>query len=123
MAILLRLDSAAASLEVCVLCSHTGAARSERDAVRVALAGAMCSARRALTVMIGDWNFVREAEDRMSFADTEWKGNAETAEHDQCLAELFGPGRFYQAWQADDNHRTNMGTSRLDPACVNAHMA
>ena len=122
-AAILRLDGPSGSIDIGVVYLPTGAAKGDRDRIQTALAKALRPAQRALTVLVGDWNFVRETEDRMNLADAGWTGQADITEHDQWTEAVFHPFSFYEAWQAEMTHRTTLGTSRLDRAYVNGHSA
>ena len=122
-AAILRLHGPCGSLDIGVVYFPTGAAKEARDRIQTALTKALRPAQRALTILIGDWNFVRETDDRMNLADAGWTGQADTTEHDQWTEAVFHPFNFYEAWQSEMTHRTTLGTSRLDRAYVNGHTA
>ena len=88
-AAILRLDGPSGSIDIGVVYLPTGAAKGDRDRIQTALAKALRPARRTLTVLIGDRNFVREADDRMNFVHAGWVGQADTTEHDQWNEAVF----------------------------------
>ena len=122
-AAILRLDGPLGSLDLVTVYMHTGQASDSRAEVRDAIARALRPPSRALTILIGDWNFVRESRDRMNLEAGNWAGQQDESEHDVFEAELFEPNSVHEVRQMEMTHRNAQGTSRLDRAYVNAHVA
>eukprot|EP00959_Pyramimonas_sp_CCMP1952_P474046 9502777-Pyramimonas_sp.AAC.1 len=61
---------------------HTGQASQERADVQDQIATHIRPGSRALTVIVGDWNFVREIRDRLHFDSESWTGGEDEQEHD-----------------------------------------
>ena len=79
---------------------------------------------RALTILVGDWNFTREDTDRIDLTTAEWSKNAnDSEEHDDWQKSIFDPFGLHEAWQGELTHRTSLGAARLDRAYVNPHIA
>ena len=79
---ILRLDGPSGSLDIVTVYLPTGQAEQQRAAIRDRASMFIRPAARALTVMIGDWNFVREARDRIHFDSGAWNGGQDEQEHD-----------------------------------------
>ena len=69
---MLRLDGPSGSLDIVTVYMPTGQAAQERAAVRDQIVAHIRPESRALMVMIGDWNFVRETRDRLHFDAESW---------------------------------------------------
>ena len=89
-----------------------------------ALARIIRPPEETLTLIIGDWNFVRVDNDRTQLTEQAWgRANEESLEHREWVAELLGPGGFYESRQEEVTHRTSLGASRLDRVYVNPPLA
>ena len=62
-AAVLRLAGEAGNLDIVTVYLPTGAARDQRRDVMAALMHHLRPSEEALTVLLGDWNFVKEVED------------------------------------------------------------
>ena len=51
--------------------------------------------------MIGDWNFVREARDRIHFDSGAWNGGEDEQEHDDFAEAFFTPHGMFEARQPE----------------------
>lgn len=118
----LRLDGPQGSLDVFSIYMPTGAAKEERARIRLQLARHIRPQDRALSVIIGDWNFVREREDRYSTLNEDWTGERDSLEHQEMVAQLLQPFGLYEMMQPAVTHRSVLGVSRLDRAYINAHV-
>ena len=126
-AAMLRLEGPHGALDVVVLYLKTGCcaeARRERARVAESLARLIRPANRALTLTIGDWNFVREGDDRTNLQEWDPTRNAaDVREHDQLANILFDRHGLKEIRQELTTHRNAIGTSRIDRAYVNPHLA
>ncbi|CAK0890248.1 unnamed protein product, partial [Prorocentrum cordatum] len=122
-AAILRLDGSTGSLDIAVLYLPTGHASDERAAIRASVIRDLRPRDRATTMLIGDWNFVREANDRLNLSDAEWSPGSDVEEHRDWATALFEPLGFHEVFQPECTHRTSSSTSRLDRAYVNTHIA
>jgi exonuclease III len=122
-AMVVRLEGPLGALDVINVYLHTGDAKAERAATMRALARLIRPPDRALTIILGDWNFVRESSDRFNVQAEEWSGEADTAEHRLFDLHLFSKAGLYEVEQSDMTHKSALGVSRLDRAYVNAHLA
>ncbi len=79
---------------------------------------------RALTILVGDWNFTREGTDRIDLATAEWSKNAnDSKEHDDWRKSVFDLCGLHEAWQGELMHRSSQGAAQFDRAYVNPHIA
>ncbi|CAK0888681.1 unnamed protein product [Prorocentrum cordatum] len=102
---------------------HWTLAQDQRAAIRGALARALRPRSRAAALLLGDWNFVREPRDRLSLSDCRWAPGTNVQEHQEWATSLFDPHGFYEVFQPECTRRAAQCASRLDRACVNAHLA
>ena len=84
-AAMLRMEGPQGALDLIVIYLHTGSARRERDGIRRAIYPHLRTPAEALTVIIGDWNFVTSRTERLGLVDSNW-----TEAQD---------GEEYQAWR------------------------
>ena len=122
-AAILRLEGPRGRLELVVLYLPTGNARKDRDSLRHTLFPHLCPPNEALTIIIGDWNFVTTQTDRLGFADAKWTDGTDGDEHKEWRNELLDPLSLQEVWQEEVTHQTTLGSSRLDRAYANFHVA
>ena len=68
----LRLSGPQGNLDIITVYLHTGPAKAERDQIRAAMGRIIRPPDEALTVTIGDWNFVRVENDRAQLVEQAW---------------------------------------------------
>ena len=71
-AAMLRLEGPQGAFDLIVVYLHTGKARKDRDRIRRAIYPHLRKPAEALTVIVGDWNFVTMKTDRMGLEDAGW---------------------------------------------------
>ena len=122
-AFILRLDGPNGSLDLCTVYMRTGLNRHARDHVRAQLAQSLRPSSQALTVIAEDFNYVSEVEDRYSIVDGSWSGSGDTVEEQSwhtTVADLFN---LREVFQSDYRHSSALGSSKLDRAYSNHHLA
>ena len=120
---ILRLEGPRGRLDMVVLYLHTGNARKDRDSLRHQLLPHLRPPNEVLTLIIGDWNFVTTQTDRMGFAEAKWTDGTDGDEHKDWRKELLDPLSLHEVWQEEMTHQTTLGSSRLDRAYANFHIA
>ena len=122
-AAILQLDGPGGSLDLVTVYLYTGAARPQRREVMHKLRRALRPQSRALTVLIGDWNFVKDPQDRINLRDAEWSHTQDEEEHQEWAEGLFSPMGLREVPQPDLTNRTTIGAARIDRAYQNSHLA
>jgi hypothetical protein len=106
-----RLNGTEGALDIAVLYLRAGVAHRQRDRVRAVVASARRPATAALlSLLTGDFNFAREAEDRINLTTGERAVNDDSAEHEVRVDELLRPNGLWEAWQEEYPHRTTLGS-------------
>jgi len=124
---ILRLNGALGSLDLVAVYLKTGDGKAERDARRRAIHLLSLKLRtpdQALTVMAGDWNFVREKGDRVDLEHSRIsQAEADEAEHEEMMNTLLTPFRLHEIHQEAMTHCSSRVTSRIDRVYTNIHLA
>ena len=115
-AAILRLEGPKGDMDIATIYMPTGSARRERDAIRDSMARHIRTADQALTILVGDWNFVEQQTDRMGLTEAQWTMTPDTKEYAGWQRHIFTPFNMAEIWQEDMTHHTKLGTSRLDRA-------
>ena len=92
---------------MCIIFPYIGL-RGQRRRICTALAGAMRPQESTLSILIGDFNFVRDLEDRVNLVTGERPLGGDAAEHEEWREQLLGPKGFHEAWQEECTHRTTL---------------
>ena len=122
----LHLGGSEGSLDLVTIYMQTGASADDRAARSEAyelLARRCRPSSEVLTVLLGDWNFTREARERISLETGSWGTTEGSAEHEAMHRQLLSPFGFAELFQEEMTHRSTTGTSRLDRGYVNVHVA
>ena len=98
-------------------------ARRQRRQMRTALAGRMAPASEALSIVMGDFNWVARREDRVSKATGDATGQTDAAEERHAEEVLYQPHGLYELRQEEPTHENAACRSRLDRAYWNADVA
>ena len=90
-AALLRLEGPRGDLDIATIYLPTGNARRERDIIRDKIARYIRPPEQALTILVGDWNFVETHTDRLAFTEATWTATPDSDEHNGWQRTVFTP--------------------------------
>ena len=118
---ILHLRGPTGSLDIVIAYLHTGAARHERaQAIRM-LSARLQPQESALTILMGDFNFVVDEKDRWNKQTAVWSGAPDLEEAREFQQVLLTPHGFNELLQPLATCDTALARSRLDRVYSNHH--
>ena len=124
---ILRLDGPSGSLDIVVLYLKTGNGpehRKEREDTIGKVSRFLRPQSEALTIVMGDWNFVREHEDRVNLEHWDPEANRQDVrEHDRVAEILLDPKGLWEVYQSETTHHSTLCASRIDRVYANPHLS
>ena len=84
--------------------------------MRLTIASRMSPASEVLSTVMGDFNWVARAEDRVALATGEATGHADASEEKHAAEVLWRPHGLYELRQDEPTHENAAARSRLDRA-------
>ena len=120
-AAVLRLAGFLGDLDIYTMCMPSGGERPAREGLAHRIATTLRPQSQALSLMLGDWDFVVDPKQRFSRAPAEWTGSPDNAEA-EAFADLFGKTHHFHELEQDGfTHASARGISRLNRAYSNHH--
>ena len=125
-AAVLRLDGPTGSLDIFTVYLHSGQRQNARMEIVRDIAAAMRPASQALSIMMGDWNFVTDPTDRYQANTATWTGAYDITEATNFVNLFSKQHQFVELTQPDFTHESGRnearGASRLDRIYANHHL-
>ena len=118
----LRLRGPSGALDIFVIYHHTGnsvEAKQAREGARALLASRIRPQREALSVLMGDFNYVPDKRDRFSKEAGNGPCDHEVLEEDRFCRVIGNPFGFSELHQEEFTHDSALGRSRLDRVYTN----
>ncbi len=123
-AAVLRLRGPRGCLDVFVLYMDTGSTGTKgRRATMARLAAAMQPPDRALTILVGDFNFASKPHDRFNKHTGEWTGAQDAEDQEVFQRIVLDPFELHEWEQEHFTCDTAQARSRLDRVYVNQHLS
>ena len=112
----LRLQGPAGALDIYVVYLQVGGEqedkRARKQAIR-AIAAVLAPREQALSIMVGDWNFVVNKDDRWSKQNGSWAGGTDAAEAREFADNFCRPRNFTECLQPVLTHECGKARSKL----------
>jgi len=100
-----------------------GSHRAARTAIARTLAGVMAPRSHTLSVIMGDFNYVLENEDRWTRESGAWSGHHDKQEAKEWEDSLWKPYGFSELFQPNFTHCNGLARFRIDRAYANHHLS